>query len=353
MKKKLKTIGLVFGGISNEHNVSIESAKTIASALRGLSNQKEFNVISTYIDQRGKWWTGDIAEKVLNHGISKELEKFLKNNNNEKIAHFPENIENIDIWFPVLHGPNGEDGTIQGFFKLTGKPFVGSGVLGSAMAMDKIVMKTIFKAAGLPQAPYITVAKDDLLEKATFSSVIKKIENFLGFPCFIKPANLGSSVGITKAYSIEEAYKGLFLAASFDKRIVIEKSISGRELECGVLGKEKMSTSTVGEVSFDSDWYDYETKYSDSNSKIVIPAAIPKETIKKVQELSVRACKAISAEGLSRVDFFFDEKKNQLWINEINTLPGFTKQSMFPLLWEASGINLDELVKLLVETAKE
>lgn len=353
MKNKVKTIGLIFGGVSKEHNVSIKSAQTIASALRGLSNQKEFEVISTYIDQRGNWWTNEIAEKILKDGISKELEKFLATNKSEKITHFLRNLENIDIWFPVLHGPNGEDGTIQGFFKLTGKPFVGSGVLGSAMAMDKIAMKTIFTAAGLPQAPYLTVTKDDLLDKATFLSSIKKIEKILGFPCFIKPANLGSSVGITKAYSIEEASKGLILAASFDKRIVIEQSITGRELECGVLGKGEMSTSTVGEVSFNSDWYDYETKYSEGNSKILIPAAIPKETLNKIQELSLLACKAISVEGFARVDFFFDEKKNQLWINEINTLPGFTKQSMYPLLWEASGINLEELVKLLVETAKE
>ena len=346
-------VGVVFGGVSSEHNVSIKSAKTIVNALRGPSNQNKFEVINTYIDKEGKWWTGSIAENILINPSAKDSIKTFPKNENKKFKFSPKNIEAIDIWFPVLHGPNGEDGSVQGFFQLTDKPFVGSGILGSAIGMDKIVMKTVFAAAGLPQAPYIALTEDDFSEKESLISLIAQIKNSLGYPCFIKPANLGSSLGITKAYSSEEVSIGLKLASTFDKRIVVEKSISGRELECAVLGKKNMRASTVGEISFDSDWYDYETKYSDSLSSTLIPAPIPKRTIKKIQDLSLIACKAISAEGIARVDFFFNENKDQLWINEINTLPGFTKQSMYPLLWEKSGINLEELVAILVETARE
>ncbi len=353
MNKSLTKVGVVFGGVSSEHNVSIKSAKTIVSALRGISNKNKFEVINTYIDKKGRWWTGAIAEEVLNKGLLKELEERFQADDPIGLKILNKDLALVDIWFPVLHGPNGEDGSIQGLFQLTGKPFVGSGILGSAIGMDKIAMKTIFTSVGLPQAPYLAITDNDFLDKEKHVELITQIESSLGYPCFIKPANLGSSLGITKAYSSQEASLGLKLAATFDKRIVIEKSIKGKELECAVLGKKNLKASTVGEVSFGSDWYDYETKYSTGLSKALIPAPIPEKIVTKVQELSLLACKAISAEGLARVDFFFNEKENQLWVNEINTLPGFTKQSMYPMLWKESGINLDELVAILVETAKE
>ncbi len=353
MSQSLTKVGVVFGGKSSEHGVSIQSAKTIVNALRGNSNKNKYEVLNTYIDQKGRWWSSPIAEKVLKEGLSNEIEATFTQDNSNDFGCLGKELEDIDIWFPILHGPNGEDGSIQGFFQLTGKPFVGSGILGSAIGMDKIAMKTIFSAASLPQAPYLALTSDNFLEKKNLLKLIERIKHLIGYPCFIKPANLGSSLGITKAYSNEELSLGLKIAASFDKRVVVEQTIIGKELECAVIGKKEMRTSTVGEVTFESDWYDFDTKYSNGLSKVLIPAQISQKTIKKVQELSLLACKAISAEGIARVDFFFNEKQDKLWINEINTLPGFTKQSMYPMLWEESGVNLEELVSILVETARE
>ena len=266
---------------------------------------------------------------------------------------FPKHSNKVDLWFPALHGPNGEDGVIQGLFKLTGKPFVGSGTLGSSLGMDKIAMKSIFKSFNLPQVPYIYLHKENLLDKSFMKSISDQIEEIINYPCFVKPANLGSSIGITKAYSNEELVTGIEIAAKYDERIIIEKNIDGRELECGVLGKSLMKSSVVGEVKCQTDWYTYESKYDENLSSTIIPADLNIDISNKIQKLAIEACKAINAFGLARVDFFYQENTQQIYINEVNTMPGFTKTSMYPMLWEASGLKLEKLVASLIETAKE
>ena len=341
-------IGVVFGGKSSEHEVSIKSAKTIYNALRHLSNKERYIARPIYIDKYGYWHDYIFSESILfdkkDHLIFEERRVNLTNLSK---------MEDIDVWFPCLHGPNGEDGVIQGLFKSTGKPFVGSGVLGSALGMDKIAMKSVFKSYNLPQVPYISLNKADIQNNLYMKSIYEQINKIISYPCFIKPANLGSSVGITKAYSKEEFITGIEFAAKYDERIIVEKSIEGRELECGVLGKSIMKSSVVGEVKFQTDWYTYESKYNENLSSTVIPAELNVEIANKIQKLAIEACKAINAYGLASVDFFYQESTQKIYINEVNTLPGFTKTSMYPTLWEASGLKLEKLVASLIETARE
>ena len=342
-------IGVIFGGKSSEHEVSIKSAKTIFTALSNLSNKERYVARPIYIDKFGYWHDYIFSESILfdnkDHLIFEESKVDLSNLS--KIH------EDIDVWFPCLHGPNGEDGVIQGLLKLTGKPFVGSGVLGSALGMDKIAMKSVFKSYYLPQVPYISLNRTDIKNTLYMRSIYEKINKIISYPCFIKPANLGSSVGITKAYSREELFTGIEVAAKYDERIIIEKNIDGRELECGVLGKSIMKSSVVGEVKFQSDWYTYESKYNENLSSAIIPADLNIEISNKIQKLAIEACKAINAFGLARVDFFYQESEQQIYINEVNTLPGFTKTSMYPMLWEASGLKLEKLVASLIEISRE
>ena len=219
--------------------------------------------------------------------------------------------------------------------------------------MDKIAMKSVFKSYNLPQVPYISLNKADIQNNLYMKSIYEQINKIISYPCFIKPANLGSSVGITKAYSKEEFITGIEFAAKYDERIIVEKSIEGRELECGVLGKSIMKSSVVGEVKFQTDWYTYESKYNANLSSTIIPADLNIEISNKIKKLAIEACKAINAYGLARVDFFYQESTQQIYINEVNTLPGFTKTSMYPTLWEASGLKLEKLVASLIEIAKE
>ncbi len=346
-------IGVVFGGKSGEHKISILSAKTVINALRADPNKELFDVVPIYIDQQGQWFPDDIAEGILNSSHPAEPTESTFSKTHSKFTSLPKGSERIDIWYPVLHGPNGEDGTVQGLFTLTGKPFVGSGVLGSAVGMDKLAMKAAFRAAGLPQVPYIPLNAAELIAGDHLNIFLSRVKNELGYPCFVKPANLGSSVGITKINSPEELLKGLRTAAKFDQRIVVEQGIKARELECAVIGKNELKASLVGEISFESDWYDFQTKYSEGSSKAIIPASIPEGISQLIRELSLKACLAISAHGMARVDFFYEENKNAVWINEINTLPGFTPKSMYPMLWAASGVTVEELVRQLVDTARE
>ena len=342
-------IGVVFGGKSSEHEVSIKSAKTIYTALRHLSNKELYIAKPIYIDKSGYWHDYIFSESLLfenkNH-LSLEKRK-------SNLTNLSRINEDIDVWFPCLHGPNGEDGVIQGLFKLTGKPFVGSGVLGSALGMDKIAMKSVFKSYFLPQVPYISLNRTDIQNTLYMNSIYEKINEIISYPCFIKPANLGSSVGITKAYSREELFTGIEVAAKYDERIIIEKNIDGRELECGVLGKSIMKSSVVGEVKFQTDWYTYESKYNQNLSSTMIPADLNIDISNKIQKLAIEACKAINAFGLARVDFFYQESEQQIYINEVNTLPGFTKTSMYPMLWEASGLKPEKLVASLIEISRE
>ncbi len=353
MSHKKQIIGLVFGGYSNEHEVSIKSAKTIYQALSHPCNIERFFVNPIYIDKNGFWADSEYSKSILLG--EKESTKIIENNRNSinNLANLPAESNKVDVWFPALHGPNGEDGVIQGLFKLTGKPFVGSGTLGSSLGMDKIAMKSIFKSLNLPQAPYIYLNKEDLSNKSLMKLIFDKVEEMINYPCFIKPANLGSSIGITKAYSNQELITGIEIAAKFDERIIIEKNIDGRELECGVLGNSLMKSSVVGEVKCQTDWYTYESKYDENLSSTIIPADLHIDISNKVQKLAVEACKAINVFGLARVDFFYQENKQQIYINEVNTLPGFTKTSMYPMLWEASGLKLEKLVASLIETARK
>jgi D-alanine-D-alanine ligase len=344
-------IGLVFGGVSGEHAVSIRSANTVAAALRRGSNASRYTVHCFYIDQWGHWWPPVVADAVLANGTPAERNELPAAPLRHGFQGFPEGALNMQVWVPVLHGPNGEDGTIQGLFSLMQVPFVGSGVLGSAVGMDKQAMKAAFAAAGLPQVPYSCVNAQELTTAP--DALLDRLEEQLGYPCFIKPANLGSSVGISKATNRSELLAGLALAARHDPRLVVEQGINARELECAVLGSRTMQASVLGEICFDADWYDYDTKYSEGKSHTVIPAEVPEDLSEKARSMAIAACRAVAAEGLARVDFFLDRNSGALWLNEINTLPGFTSQSMYPMLWHASGLPLEELVHQLVQLAQE
>ena len=352
MSNKKLTIGLVFGGNSNEHDVSIQSAKTIYKALSHSINQR-FIVNPIYINKYGFWEDFEYSKTILleDNKTTSTIESNMNLINN--LSNLPKASDKIDVWFPALHGPNGEDGVIQGLFKLSGKPFVGSGILGSSLGMDKIAMKSIFKSSNLPQVPYIHLNKEDLSNKVFMQLIFEEIDKAIHYPCFVKPANLGSSIGISKAYSKEELMTGIKLASIYDERIIIEKNIEGRELECGVLGKSIMRSSVVGEVKFQTDWYTYESKYTQNLSSSIIPANLESDISNKIQKLAIDACKSINAFGLARVDFFYQENTEQIYINEVNTLPGFTKTSMYPMLWEASGLKLEKLVASLIEIARE
>jgi D-alanine-D-alanine ligase len=269
------------------------------------------------------------------------------------LRELPEGSETVQVWYPVLHGPNGEDGTVQGLFQLMRQPFVGAGVLGSAVSMDKLAMKAAFAGAGLSQVPYVGLHASELNDSARREGVLDRIEADLQYPCFVKPANLGSSVGISKVRNRDELETGLDHAAQLDPRLVVEQGVDARELECAVLGRDQLRSSVVGEVRFDADWYDYTTKYTAGLSTTVIPAELPEGVAERVQQQALEACAALGVVGMARVDFFYDNTSHQLWINEINTLPGFTSQSMYPMLWEASGVTLDQLVHKLVQSAGE
>tara|TARA_Y100001968_G_scaffold86819_2_gene77820 strand:- start:2096 stop:3157 length:1062 start_codon:yes stop_codon:yes gene_type:complete len=353
MHKALTNVGVVFGGNSGEHNVSIKSAETIIKALKTGVNANHFRVTCFYIDKEGTWWPPEIAREALKKGLELEGNELPSKNTAKGFRGFPKGAESIDIWYPVLHGPNGEDGTVQGLFTLMDKPYVGSDVLGSALGMDKLAMKAAFTAAGLPQVPYTSAEANEITDPNSLPSLIEKLETQINYPCFVKPANLGSSVGISKAYNYKQLKSGLQLACTFDSRIVIEKNVRARELECAVLGKTQMRTSMVGEIKHNSDWYDYRTKYSSNSNQTLIPAPLSKEVAEEIQRLSLAACEAITAHSVARVDFFYSESKNEILINEINTMPGFTAQSIYPLLWAASGLNIEDLVAQIVETARE
>ncbi|MGC6482698.1 MAG: D-alanine--D-alanine ligase family protein [Synechococcus sp.] len=346
-------IGLVFGGVSGEHTVSIRSANTVIAALRRGQNRERFALVLFYIDRQGRWWSEDVARSVLASGQPAEPDQLPQPLPAPGLLTLPDGAAAVEVWYPVLHGPNGEDGTIQGLFTLMGKPFVGAGVLGSAVAMDKLAMKAAFSAAGLPQVPYLGLTAADLQGGERRDAVVARVEAELGYPCFVKPANLGSSVGITKARDRSQLLSGLDQAITLDSRIVVEQGINARELECAVLGKLQLKASVVGEIRFDADWYDYTTKYSDGLSTTLIPAPITELLQDQVRSMALAACRALGVEGMARVDFFYDDSSGALWINEINTLPGFTSQSMYPMLWEASGLALDQLVAQLVESARE
>ena len=349
------TVGLVFGGCSGEHEVSIRSAQAIARALSQGENLHKYTVLPVYIRKDGVWLAGERAKAILTAGRppSETLDQIATDHPASRLPTFSE-ITQIDIWFPVLHGPNGEDGTVQGLFTLMQMPFVGSSVLGASLGMDKIAMKQAFAQAQLPQVKYRAVSRAEVWSNSCiFPKLCDRIEVELGYPCFVKPANLGSSVGISRATSRDELEAALDSAASYDRRIIVEAGVTAREVECAVLGNDTPKASVLGEIAFQSDFYDYATKYTDGQADLMIPSPLPPEVTDKIQAMAIAAFKAIDAAGLSRVDFFYVETTGEIFINEINTLPGFTATSMYPMLWAASGVPFEELVDRLVQLGFE
>lgn len=344
-------IGLLFGGRSGEHEVSISSARAIARALTSDQNASKYEVLPFYIRKDGLWQEPSIAQEVLNSGVALQVDS---GNSKVNLWQFPPQVAEIDLWFPILHGPNGEDGTIQGLLKLMQVPFVGGGVLCSAVGMDKIAMKIAFAGAGLPQVKYLAISRAEIWSNpCVFPKLGDRIETTLGYPCFVKPANLGSSVGIAKVRSREQLEAALDNAASYDRRIIVEAGVVAREVECAVLGNDNPRASVVGEITYQSDFYDYETKYTAGLADLAIPAKIPPEISARIQAMALQAFAAVDGAGLARVDFFYVEATGEILINEINTLPGFTATSMYPQMWAAAGIPFTELVDQLIQLALE
>lgn len=337
-----KNIGVVFGGKSGEHEVSII---TTISVLKEIDYEK-YNVIPFYITKEGDWITSSESlskkpDKDFNFDILKSLLQYNMPNIFE-IKH------KVDVFFPLVHGTNGEDGTLQGFFEILGVPYVGSGVLGSSVGMDKIMMKKLFESNNIPQCKYLSYNSDEILKET--ETVCEKIEKKLSYPCFIKPANAGSSLGITKAKNRDELIDGLDYALKYDNKILIEETVIGRELEIGILGNDNILTSEVGEVLTTNDFYDYEAKYKNQQvTSIQIPAKVPLEVKESMSLIAKQVCKALDCYGLSRVDFFWDEETNELVVNEINTIPGFTPFSMYPLLFGEIGISYSLLIDKLID----
>lgn len=346
-------VGIIFGGKSAEHEVSLQSAKNIIDAI----DKDKYEVVLIGLDKEGKWYLNETSQFLLNMTNPKLIQL---NKSDNKVALIPgeksnqlvnlnnyESLGQIDVAFPVLHGPFGEDGTVQGLLKLANIPFVGADVLGSAVGMDKDVMKRLLRDAGIPIGKFL--AFNSGCEEINYEEVVKQ----LGTPLFIKPANLGSSVGISKAINKEEFEKAINLAFEFDNKIIVEEFIKGREIECSVLGNDKPIASTVGEILATKDFYSYEAKYIDENgATLKIPADLNNELIKRVQECSINTFKALCCKGMARVDVFVTDN-DEIIVNEINTIPGFTKISMYPKLWEVSGIPYSELIDRLIELALE
>ncbi len=368
MTKKIR-LGVLFGGRSGEHEVSLTSAAAVMKAL----DPEKYELVPVGITPEGRWRVGSKALGLLAGAAGDNLAQRtapLQTVLEEGRAVTPSvdptgpkllpiakssgavnSRPEVDVIFPILHGTFGEDGTIQGLLELADVPYVGAGVLASAAGMDKDVMKRLFRDAGLPVVPWEMVLRREWEDDP--AGVRRKIKRRLRFPLFVKPANLGSSVGITKVHSPEELQAAMDLAAQYDRKILVEKAVDAREIECAVLGNDTPEASLPGEIVPVNEFYDYEAKYVKEGSKLLIPARLSRRQIKRVQELAVRAFKAIDGAGMGRVDFLLDRKNGKLFLLEINTIPGFTSISMYPKLWEATGVPYSKLLDRLVELALE
>ncbi|MFY9561723.1 MAG: D-alanine--D-alanine ligase family protein [Terriglobales bacterium] len=384
-------VGILFGGRSGEHEVSLLSAASVLKAI----DKTKYEVVPIGITKDGHWVTAEHAERLLQgdaeSGKSARPTQHLRAGDpeatpgaallaqGEAVIVPPEPVHrdaglapfrieasalrrssdraiNVDVIFPVLHGTFGEDGTIQGLLELADIAYVGAGVLGSSAGMDKDVMKSLFRAVGLPIVKHVTVLRSQWEREP--KKVQKRVESKLKYPVFVKPANLGSSVGISKAHDRAELGPAIEEAAKFDRKIVIEAGVGGkkhkaREIECSVLGNDHPKASVAGEIVPCKEFYDYNAKYLDEGSELVIPAKIPKSAMKKVQTLAVGAFQAVDCSGLARVDFLMDPKTRKIYVNEINTMPGFTAISMYPKLWAASGVSYPELIDRLIQLGLE
>jgi D-alanine-D-alanine ligase len=375
-------VGVLFGGRSGEHEVSLLSAASVLNAI----NKDKYEVVPIGVTKEGRWVTAADAERLLRgEGVAREQGRHLRAGNPEattsaavlargesvivppvpqshglvpfeSAAPATHHSIDVDIIFPVMHGTFGEDGTVQGLLELADIPYVGAGVLGSAAGMDKDVMKKLFAADGLPIVKHLTVLRSQWEKEP--KKVRKLVQSKLKYPVFVKPANLGSSVGISKAHNREELGPAIDEAARYDRKIVIEEGVGGkkrkaRELECAVLGNDDPKASIVGEIVPGAEFYDYNAKYIDEGSKPLIPAPIPKKLMKQVQEMAVRAFKAVDCSGLARVDFLLERVSKKIYLNEINTMPGFTSISMYPKMWAGSGLPYPELIDRLIQFGLE
>ena len=357
---KLIRLGILFGGRSGEHEVSLSSASSVLNTL----DLEKYQVTQIGITLEGDWLVGGDVLTALKNRTEENLIPAVmlptpsrpqvysleQAQGNEILKVFAE----LDVIFPVLHGSYGEDGTMQGLFELNNLAYVGAGVLGSSVGMDKALFKDVMIANHIPVAPSILVHQSEL---DSMDQVLERVEEFGNYPLFVKPANMGSSVGITKCRDIEETVAGILGAARFDRRVLIEKGINAREIELSVLGNQTPRVSIPGEIRPTAEFYSYEAKYHDDSSELLIPAPISQEQAKLLQDYALKAYHAINCEGMARVDFLMDKETDEIFLNEVNTIPGFTPISMYPKLWEASGLMyadlIDELIRLALQRKEE
>jgi D-alanine-D-alanine ligase len=359
---KKTRVGLIFGGKSGEHEVSLASAQSVVRAI----DQNKYEVVLIGISKAGQWIVGGSALKqlaavsptpLLGPGVETRLDADTTETASTGelmpgARATPSPLNSIDVAFPLVHGPHGEDGTLQGLLELADIPYVGAGVAASAVGMDKALMKALFRANNLPTVDWMVVLRSEWASKP--EETIRSIETTFGYPCFIKPANLGSSVGITKARNWDELAQALATAAQYDRKLLAERAVVGREIECSVLGNDDPIASLPGEILPKREFYDYVAKYeNESGTELVVPADLSPELTRGVQELAVRAFKAIDGSGLARVDFFVERASNQILLNEINTIPGFTTVSMYPRMWEKTGLSYQALIDRLIQLALE
>ena len=356
-------IGVIFGGRSGEHEVSLMSARSVLSVL----DPQKYTIIPIGITHTGAWLTGENVLEALTDGSA---EARLKTGSLHPAAiladpTYPglyglqrmdrngllEQLAELDVVFPVLHGTFGEDGTLQGLLEMAGVAYVGAGVLGSAVGMDKALFKDVMKTYGIPVVASLVFSRREI--EGEMNRVLDRAETVAAYPLFVKPANLGSSVGVSKCRNRSDLVEGLMDAARYDRRILVERGVNAREIEVSVLGNENPQASIPGEVRPADEFYSYHAKYEDDRSELIIPAPLPPETIARAQELAVKACQAIDCAGMARVDFLLDRDDGELYVGELNTIPGFTRISMYPKLWEASGIPYPQLVDRLIELAIE
>lgn len=339
-------LGLLYGGKSAEHKVSLQTALAVIKAL----DASKFDIHPIYINEEGQWIKGPQLKGPVES--VKQLE-FSPNEGAIEATGFNSIVaqqsgEGFDVVFPLLHGPNGEDGTVQGLLELLNIPYVGNGVLASSAGMDKVVMKNIFAQAGLTQVGYSSYLRSEYTGNE--ERICKEVEEEIGYPCFVKPANLGSSVGISKADNREELLAAFGEAFQFDRKVIIEEGVKAREVELGVIGNDYPEVSVAGEIIPKKDFYDYQAKYEDGNTALVIPAKITEEEYANLKEMAIKAYKALDCSGLVRADFFLTAE-GKAYINEVNTMPGFTPFSMFPLLWKHTGVEYPQLIERLIQLA--
>lgn len=348
-------LGVIFGGRSGEHEVSLMSARSVIGAL----NPEKYNIIQIGISHDGEWFVGENILEKMTEGHMKGLLPVVLFPDPSRRGLFLitrtqsretfEQFIDLDVVFPVLHGTFGEDGTLQGLLEMADVAYVGAGVLGSAVGMDKGVFRDVMLANDIPVVDTIVLLRKEIHENIDY--VIEKAERLTSYPMFVKPANTGSSVGVTKSYSRSDLIEGLMEAARFDRRILVQRAVNAREIEVSVLGNDLPEASIPGEIRPAAEFYSYKAKYNDINSELLIPAPIPDEITNRMRALAIKAYKAIDCAGMARVDFFLDRETDEIFLGELNTIPGFTNISMYPKLWEASGLPYPRLIDRLVELA--